>query len=160
MAIELVQADVQAYLHNTKYRLGKLEDELTSFSVNYITGKVRSKYDISGWTDATNTPPLILNLMNIWYANLYLRLKSSEEDGFTKYADFLVGLVNDQCQAIVDGDVSLEGQLTDPNSAVGAEPEFFPTNAATTIWQEDHNADGSSGAVGAATQAFTMQMEF
>ena len=156
----LVTTDVQPWLNQTKFNVTSVDPTHEQTAVNTVFGKISQRYDTSTWIDSATTPTLILNLLSMWVASVYLRRAASEEDGLTTYADWLEMRADAICDKIVEGAIDIPGVEEDPLTSLGGSSVFFPTDAATQIWEDSHEFDGSSFAEGAAPRAFTMDQRF
>lgn len=153
-------ADIQPWLNKTKFTITTVDVTHEQTIVNFVFGKLSQRYDTSTWLDAASTPELIKNLLSMLVASAHLRRAVSEEDGLTKYADWLEYRATKVCDDIVAGSIDIPGVDPDSTSSLGGSSVFFPTDTATTLWEEDHEFDGSSLAEGAAPMVFTMGQRF
>jgi len=152
--------EVESWLQDSKFDIGVVEPEIEALASSMCIGRISQRYDTSTWLDSDTTPSLVLNLIAMWVAAAYLRKIASEEDGLTTYADVLEARMEKICESIVDGIIDLPGYTEDPSSSLGGSAAFFPDNAATQLWEDNHTADGGSTTAGAATRAFTMEQSF
>lgn len=145
---------VQSWLQDTKYTLSEVDDELEGSASDKVIGFLSQRYDVSGWTNDTNTPALVIRLIAMLTAARTLRRAISEDDGKTLYPDWLEERVMKMLEGLVDGSISIPGVEPDPDSPLGSGPIFFPTNQATELWQEEGDVPG------AAALHFTSQRVF
>lgn len=152
--------DAQAWLQNTKYDVTTIESSILDASCGEVFGMVGQRYDTSGWTTRATTPALVVSLISMRYAGVYLRIVASEEDGLTRYADWLDKYIEMTIEKIMNGTILLDGETSGTNSALGLGPAFFPDNTATVAFEEDHQIDGSTTNESAAAIAFSMNDTF
>jgi hypothetical protein len=149
-------AQVQSWLQQDKYDLlpDGIAAEQEGLAANRILATLEQRYNTSTWTDSTNTPAMVSQMIAMLVASYTLRKAVSQDDGIATYADWLEGRVDALLAGLVDGSIDLPGIEPDPNSPGGASVGFFPTEAATHLWMEDPHAEGG------AARWFTMQQVF
>jgi len=158
MTVTLDEADVNQYLQTTKFSVTAVSLNIVNYIETSIFAKLNRRYDTSLWVDNGTTPALVIHLMEMWYAGFYLRKIISEEDGLTSYADWLQDEVDRQCSDIASGAISLIGVTEYEDGA--ARPEFFPNDASTLLWEDNHDVDGTSLEEGASALLFDMEQQF
>lgn len=149
-------AQVQQWLNSSKYplNLASLPTEQEHGAAEGVFAALEQRYDTSTWVDEATTPSLVRHIIAMLCASSLLRIAISEDDGIAKYCDWL----DKRAQTLVDGLVSgalvLVDAPTDPEAPAAASISFWPTQAATDIWEDDPYADGG------AARAFDMQKVF
>ena len=134
----LSTAQVQAWLQKTKYKISSVESDFEIMAKEYIFGQLSQRYDISLWTNGTNTPALVMHLLAMQVASYELRRAGSEEDGRTTYADYLDKRVADMISGILSGSTILIG-VPEIDLGLGAGPEFFPAEGSELLDPTDIN---------------------
>jgi len=147
-------ADAQGWLQVSKYGIEEIADEQVSAAVNTVFSKLSRRYDVDLWTNDSNTPQMVLDILTMLVASYTLRKSISEDDGIANYCDWLEGRAMSLVDGLAEGLLEIPG--TDPSADTPEEgtPAFWPTQAATDLWFEDPNAEG------AAARAFDMQKVF
>ena len=118
---------IQAWLEKTKLTISSVESDLEQHLVNIVLNKIAAKYDVSGWTDSSNTPELVLTILSMKYASQYYRRAYSEEPGDNKYARALNMDADELLDGIVSGDMQLIDVVEEPING----PSFYPTDVSS-----------------------------
>jgi hypothetical protein len=148
-------AQVQAWLNEYKYTLvGDPDPQLVQTAVDIVLGRVAYRYDTSTWVDDATTPNLALDIMAMLVAAYTLRRAVSEDDGIATYSNWLERRADKLLDDIVNGTLDLPGVPIDDTAPAALGPAFYPDDASTGLWEDDHNAEGG------AARWFTMQQVF
>lgn len=145
-------AKVQAWLEESKFPVTSLNVEFELSARNIIFAELSQRYDTTTWTNDTNTPPIVLNLLAMQIAAFEYRAATSQEAIVDSYADQLEERLNKVVCAIASGAYPLpDAYPVDTTSSVGGGPVFFPTDLSTELeeWEE-----------GFTPLNFRMNMEF
>lgn len=146
-------AQVNAWLDPTKAAISSLEDDLTHNVQIKILSKLETRFDTSGWTTASATPDLVQTVIAMLYAGTIYDRAYSEDliSGEDPYGRRLQEDAHNLCEAILNGYIELRDLSGYSNPAA---PEFWPTNAATTLADDDPTSSS------AAPRAFSMGQVF
>lgn len=143
-------SEAQAWLEGTKLTLPSLDIELEAQTSSEVLGRVSQAYDVSGWTNSSNTPRLVRKIISMLYAGWYYDRAYSETDDTNDYALRLKAAADALLESIVAGITDLEEVPGDPT--IG-NPAFFPTDESTANSPtRDNPSDGPA--------AFSMGMRF
>jgi hypothetical protein len=125
-------SDAQAFLERTKANLGaSLDVNLERFVAAQVLSQVAISYDTSGWTDETNTPLLVRNVIAMKYAAMHYQRLYSEDDGLSDYAIFLNANADALLEGIITGVNDLVEIEGDGPTTLVVEPAFYPNDRTT-----------------------------
>jgi hypothetical protein len=152
----VTQPQVQSWLNRYKYLLEQngFDPQFDKTAADFILPYLSRRYDTSTWTNNTNTPALVIDLMAMLAASYTLRVAISEDDGIHEYADWLEKRVMDLVDAIVEGSLTIPGVTPSPTAPSSESINFYPDDAATQTWLD--NPFLQEG----AARAFTMEQIF
>jgi hypothetical protein len=150
----VTEAQVQEWLQQSKYDIQGVDLELEDTAKDAAFSLLERRYNTLVWTNNTNTPAMVLNLITMMTASLILRRAIGEDDEATAYPDWLWNRAYKILEGLASGLLELPGTDPDPGSVEEGVPAFFPTDAATDLWFDDPTAEG------AAARAFDMQKVF
>lgn len=126
----LTAAEVQPWLESTKLRIDSndgLPEEPIQAAI--VLGRLSQRFDVTTWTDDTNTPYLVRVIIGMRVAAMKYNAAYSEtsEDEGNPYADKLMQMSEDLLIGIYDGSVI----LPDPGVIIAGTGTilFFPTDA-------------------------------
>jgi hypothetical protein len=150
----LTQDSVQGWFQGLRGDVDDLDPALESLAVEYVLGALRERYDVSGWTDDLDTPTLVLSAMALFYAGTWYNAHYHEQsDDLSGYGAWLLGMADKILMGLNAGDLDLDSDV-DPVISTG-QPTYWPTDAATTIADEE-----GMWADGAAVRHFATGMYF
>lgn len=143
--------DVQAWLEGTKLEVGNLDAALEDQIASEVLGRISTaSYDVTGWTDSTNTPKLVKKVMAMLYAGWFYDREYSETSDTNDYALRL----KQAAEALITGIIL---GTTDIGEVVGVsslgDPLFFPNDASSALTANQYD-------VGDGPAAFSMGTRF
>jgi hypothetical protein len=149
-------SQVQAWLQINKYDLqvSDVDAEQEQLAADVVLSALTVRYDTDTWVDSSTTPGMVLRMIAMLTASYTLRKAISEDDGIALYADWLERRVQMLIDGIVSGAIDIPGVDPDPNAPASSSIGFFPTDAATQLWEDDPTAEGG------AARWFNYQMVF
>jgi hypothetical protein len=147
---------VNAFLAATKYDVAEIEEDLEQHVVDAGFAIVAARYATEDWTDKDLTPSLVFTALCMIYAAWFLQRQigddQDEQEGFS-YQVRLEQRGMAILKAIADGTYDLPGVEPDPDLVNAGVPLFFPTDASTTLAEEDpFDPDGSPRAFSMGTR--------
>jgi hypothetical protein len=120
--------EVKAWVEPTKLPITALESELLSHMEEEVLIRLSSSYDISGWTNDTNTPKIVRTIISKIYASFYIdKAYSENQDEGNDYAARLNENAEMLITGLVNGDFEIPNNPPDNPSTVS----FYPTNASS-----------------------------
>lgn len=122
-------AEVNAWLEATKSNVTSLETELESSIATQVLGRLTNSYDVTTWTDNTNTPKLVRKIIAMLYAGWYYDKIYSETSDTNDYALRLKAEAEKLLDAISAGTIDLAEVAGLPAIS---QPSFFPTDASSS----------------------------
>jgi len=129
MPTRITPADVQVWLEPTKLRIDSgdsLAEENAASEI--VLSKLTTRFDISDWTDTTDTPDLVRQIIAMLVASFrYNSIYSETEDAGNPYADKLKDMADNLIMGILDGSIDLIDEPLQGPGVTGT-LEFFPTD--------------------------------
>jgi len=132
----VTESDVQAWLEESKLEVGTLEAEFEVQIATEVLGRiVTAAYDVTGWTDSTNTPVLVKKIIAMLYAGWYYDKVYSETSETNQYAQRLKRAAETLLLGIIAGTTDL-GEV--PGISDLGSPVFFPTDVSSARSQNEY----------------------
>ncbi len=129
MSTRITSADVQVWLEPTKLRIDSgdsLAEEVPASEI--VLSKLAVRFDTSGWTDESDTPDLVRNILGMLVASYrYNSIYSETEDAGNPYADKLADMADNLIMGIIDGTIDLIDEPLQGPTVTGT-LEFLPTD--------------------------------
>ena len=126
--------ELQAWLETTKMEVAVVDPQLELTAKNLVFGTLTRRYVVTGWTDGTNTPTMVTQIMSMYIAAWMYRKQYSEDitNDSRTYADDLEAQASALLCQLESAEVSLlDAVATTTSSSIGR-PAFFPTNASSS----------------------------
>lgn len=127
-------AEVQGWLDGAKITISSLDTELIANIEEETLSRLASVYNITGWTNSTNTPKIIRTVISKYYSSWFIdRFYSENQDGGSDYAKRLCDNADMVMQGIINGQIVVNdgsGVPVDPATSRGA--SFYPTDASSS----------------------------
>lgn len=128
----ITKEDANAWTDQTKLLLDDLDDDLlTAQAVQTLAG-VSPAYDTTTWTDDSNTPKLVKQIIAMLYVGWFYEKTYSEDDTINSYGLMLIASANKLITSIASGLTLLPdaptGTATDVNG-----PVFYPTDGSSSL---------------------------
>jgi hypothetical protein len=124
-------SEVQAWLKSD--RITVTADDLNAQHETNVLSRIEGFYTTSGWTNSTNTPKLVRQVIGLLNAATILRKAYSDQDDDIHYATILEHMAEDTLSGICSGGLVLtdlsEALITAAQDIAG--PSFFPTDTET-----------------------------
>lgn len=119
-------AQVQQWLEQTKLALTVVDAELEATAFTYVKSRLAADYDVTTWTNDTNSPSLVKQIVSMLIAAwLYQRAYSEDASRSNWYGRWL----ESKAESLLDGLVKGEIDLTDvPGTITAAGLAFYPTD--------------------------------
>jgi hypothetical protein len=160
VVLHIAASDVQTWLESTKLPIASVDPNLETDVAAEVLGRLSSTYSkyVPTWTDSTNTPQVVKQVIAMYYAGwMYDRAFSEVEtgEGNSSYGALLRRWASNLLQDIIRGAVSIVE--IQPNVPAVA-PISYPTDVSSTweAWQA--NTDCNDKSLGPAK--FGMDMRF
>lgn len=146
-------AQVNGWLDPTKAQVASLDTELTGVIEEKVLSHLDSRFTTSGWTSSANTPELVQQSAALAYAGaIYSRAYSEDITGIADtYGIKLSADAERMIEGILAGDLVLR-DLTDYTNP--DKPEFYPTNASTSLYDTDPQNEDATPQVFRMNQVF------
>lgn len=125
-------ANVEAWLATSKLPAGlTLDAELESQLSTETIAELGVQFDVSGWSDDTNTPSLVKHIIAMRYAAWYYdRTFAQDDDGDgNSYADRLRQRAANLLAQLRAGQLSVPDAI--PLDSDGTGPDYFPSDASS-----------------------------
>jgi hypothetical protein len=125
-------ADAQAWAELTKLTVSTLDADLETQIATQVLSRIAQAYDVSGWTNSTNTPKLVKNIIAMMYVSwLYSKTYSEDETGSNEYAIRLLAYA----ETLILGIISGANDLDETPEQVGptTTPSYYPTDASSAL---------------------------
>jgi hypothetical protein len=127
--------EVQGWLDGAKITISTLDTALVDNIETETLSRLESIYDVSGWTNDTNTPKIIKTVITKYYASWLIdRFYSENQDGGSDYAKRLCDNADMVMTGIIDGQIIVSdvpgGTPVVPESSRTA--SFYPTDASSS----------------------------
>lgn len=120
--------EVQSWLDEAKLPLASndpLPEEVNAAAG--VLGRLANVYDVTGWTNNTNTPQLVRVIISaLTAAYRYNKIYSEEEDSGNRYASKLEGRSLELLAMIVNGDIILTDVPGGGSTITSFDPLFLP----------------------------------
>ena len=124
-------AEVQGWLDGAKITISSLDTELIANIEEETLARLDPIYDITGWTNTSNTPKIIRTVISKYYASWLIdRFYSENQDGGSDYAKRLCDNADMVMTGIINGQIVVNdgtGATIPPQTSRGA--SFYPTDA-------------------------------
>lgn len=146
-------AQVNGWLDPTKAQIASLDTELTNVIEEKVLSHLDSRFTTSDWTTTANTPELVQQSAALAYAGaVYSRAYSEDITGIEDtYGIKLSADAERMIEGILAGDLVLRDLTDYPNPD---KPEFYPTDASTTLYDTDPSNKNASPQVFRMNQVF------
>ena len=146
----VTQREVQTWLERTRLTVQVVDPNLESTAFAICAGYL-NQHDSTLWVDAASTPLLVRKIIAMLVA-AYVYMIQYGEDSDSTFGKTLESSAMELLGGLADGSI----QLTDVNADRDptSYPTFFPTDAATTLFETDPTDPGG------APRAFTMGKVF
>jgi hypothetical protein len=142
----IVESDVQAWLEESKLTIGTLDVTLEQQIATEVLGRlVTAAYDVTGWTDPTNTPKLVKKIIAMFYAGWFYDKMYSETADTNQYAQRLKRAAETLLQGIIAGMTDIEEV---PGLTQLGNPVFFPTDASSALHYDEYDVGDGPAAFG------------
>lgn len=153
-------AEVQAWLESTKAAITSIDGPTESQIAAEVLGRLAQTYGqfTSGWTDSTNTPQIVRQVISMYYAGWFYDKEYSEVvtgEATTSYGATLRGWATTLLADIISGSVEIV-EIEPSQPATG--PIFYPTDTSSTMDAFLNNTDTDDHSLGPAK--FGMGMVF
>lgn len=100
--------DANAHLPTDKWELEELDADLVSQLEQHVLIKLADSYDVSSWTDVSNTPLLVRSLIGMYVAgHAYNRQFADEAADAGSYGSWLLSRADNVLVSLYEGIVSL-----------------------------------------------------
>ena len=151
-----ITTQIQSWLNVSKYSLlnSGVDQDQVQAAADYINSALSVRYDTSTWVTDETTPGMVLRMIAMLTASYTLRKAISEDEGEHTYPDWLEQRVEFLIAGIIDGTLDIPDIEPDPNAPGTAGPEFWPTDAATRLWQEEGDVEGAAAKYFSSQQVF------
>lgn len=110
--------EINQFLPLHKYQVAQLSDvaELHKSAIDIAFGMLRTRYDISSWTDSGSTPGIVKTAISLWVSgNVYNRQFAEEETRGFSYGQLRIREAYALLQAILEGVYGIdEDIIVDP----------------------------------------------
>jgi len=128
-------SDAQAWVESTKLPINSIDTNLEAQVAGEVLGNLTETYGefVPEWTDATNTPLIVRQVIAMIYTSwIYDRAYSEVETNgqMTSYGATLRGWAETLLQNIIRGSVSI-AEITPNEPAVA--PVFYPNDASDAL---------------------------
>jgi hypothetical protein len=125
----IAEADVQAWLEDTKLEVGSLDAKLEEQIASEVLGRISTAaYDVTGWTDSATTPKLVKKIIAMLYAGWYYDRQYSETPDTNEYAIRLKESAESLLMGVVGGTIDI-GEV--PGTSTFGEPVIFPNDTSS-----------------------------
>jgi hypothetical protein len=153
----ITAAQVQVWLETTKATISTVDPALETQIAGEVIGRLAETFPAEAltWTDNTNTPEVVQQIISMFYASwFYDRQFSEVETGQTSYGATLRAWATKLLQDVITGGVILVGVVVPASSG----PAFYPTDQSSTWDAWRANTDCNDKSLGPAK--FGMGMVF
>lgn len=103
----ITKEGVNAWADGSKLSLTVLDGELETSVASQVLARVSQAYDVSSWTDSSNTPQLIKSVMAMMYMGYYYQRVYSEDTQLNNYGIYLIERAEKMLDNIVTGVVDI-----------------------------------------------------
>lgn len=160
MAAHITTSQVQTWLESTKLTVTNLDTGLEAQVSGEVLGRLTETYAqfVSGWTDATNTPAIVQQVMAMMYAGWFYERSYAEVQADTatrSYGETLKRWAMTLLADIIRGAVAITE--IEPNQPAVA-PVFYPNDVSSTWDAVRANTDCNDQSLGPAK--FTVDKVF
>jgi hypothetical protein len=143
--------EVQQWLESTKLNLTAVDLDLHDSAVIMVKSRLASEgvYDVSGWTNDTNTPSLIRKIISLFIAAwLYNRAYSEDAEQDNKYANRLEAMAHNMLSGLEKGEYILTDYTGTTPGLPPDQPEYYPSDVSSgaQIFDARGNLIGDDGA--------------
>ncbi|HEY9660601.1 MAG TPA: hypothetical protein V6C65_19265 [Allocoleopsis sp.] len=126
----ITTSDAQGWAESTKLTLSSLDASLEAQISTEVLSRLASAYDISGWTNDTNTPALVkVIIAKMYVAWFYDKSYSENQDQGNDYAAMLRTNAEMLITGIIDGVIDVPGV---PGIGTGV-PGYYPNDASSAL---------------------------
>lgn len=131
-------SEVQAWLKSD--RITVTGDDLNAQHEVSVLARIEGFYTTASWTNPTNTPRLVRQVIALLNAATILRKAYADQEDDIAYAAKLEGMARATLDGIIDGRLNLADVSATLNTAAQdlAGPVFFPTDTETADEDGDH----------------------
>jgi len=138
--VHITVQQAQAWSETTKLPVNNLDVPLLTQIENQVLATLSEGFDVSTWTDTTNTPPMVQQAMAMLYVSwFYNRQYSEDQEHVNVYATLLRAEAEALITGILDGSIIMPGQIAPSSEA----PTFYPTDSSSA--QQPTDTDTSLG---------------
>lgn len=142
----ILVGEAQAWLNDNKLDLGasfttdqtELEDQIST----QVLSRLDSRFDVSTWTDNSNTPALVRTIIAMLFVAWYYDQVYSDDEEANAYAALLRQYAEANIEAILNGSQVLVEVDPDTTADLGL-PAFFPNDLSSS--QEPTTENPSDG---------------
>lgn len=142
---------------NPKIKATDIPPGLIDAGEGHVLSAVRDKFDVSTWTDESDTPGFIRTIISMWVVGWHYNSVYNEDSSITggreTFGDKLINYADALITGLIDGTYELDSD-TDAVLTT-SQPSFWPTDTATTVAE-----NSGQDADGAAVRHFSSGMVF
>lgn len=125
--------DAQQWAERTKLSLETLEDGLEQQIATQVLAKIARAFDVSGWTNTSNTPSIVKSVIAMTYVSwLYSKIYSEDQDDSNRYAIRLLSMAEELIEGIASGAIDIADETPAQTVTVG-NPSFYPTDGSSAL---------------------------
>jgi len=122
-------AEIQGWLEPVKLTLPSIDAELLANLEEETLAKISTVYDVTGWTNSTNTPKLIRTIISKYYASWIMdRFYSENQDEGNDYAKRLCDNADSIVMSILNRTIIIPEV---PSSSVSDAASYYPNDASS-----------------------------
>lgn len=147
-------AEVQGWLDGAKITISSLDTELIANLEEETLDRLAVAYDISGWTNNSNTPKLIRTIISKYYASWLIdRFYSENLPDLSPYAKRLCDNADMVITGVINGQIIVKDSTgTTVTPAVSRGASFYPNDnsSAQTPTLDDPSLGGPYFSLGRA----------
>lgn len=126
----VTQREVQSWLELTKLNIAALNTDLLSQLEEEVLVQLSPVYNVTLWTNETNTPKIVRTIIAKIYASWYIdKIYSENQDEGNDYSARLMANANMLIAGLVAGLIEIPGEPI-PNPGT---PGFYPTDASSAL---------------------------
>jgi hypothetical protein len=156
MAFTLVtDGEVQQWLEDSKFPVASVDNqtELETSAKAVVFGELSNKWTTDTWVDPGSVPDMVRTIVSMLIAAYAYQAKVGQDDGEENYGTRLEARAMMLLAAVMSDTVEI-GVEVDVEVQTAASASFFPTDASTSLYEDDPTN------VGGTPRFFTMNAEF
>lgn len=124
--------DANAWTDKNKLFVTDLDADLANQQAAEVLNRISAVYDVTGWTDNTNTPTLVRKIMAMLYVGWYYQKTYSEDEDTNSYGLMLMAKAEALLDSIANKSLPLVGEVLTTTGVTNYSGDVYPNDLSSS----------------------------